>query len=246
MSSGTMDTYYTVANLVDLNPAKPCKLTTQTGAFLWDFGSAKGIDLVAIIHHNLDAGLAVYIQGNATDSWGSPTLSQAITIPVWWQNGMPVNALVDLSALANHAFQFWRLLISGTNSVPIAIGDVMLVQTKRNLTINIEWGFTEQEDHPLIEHTTDYMVPTVYSYGVSKRSLSGSLNTTDAGAVELRSWYRSCSGRAQPFLFELDGGVTNDCWLARFANTSLSITHVFEDINTTVLAFEEVARGLPL
>ena len=66
-------------NIYDGNPAKPAKLTTTTGAWRWDFGGAKQLDVAAIIHHNLTAGLNVRIQGNATDAWGAPSLDQATT-----------------------------------------------------------------------------------------------------------------------------------------------------------------------
>src|SRR5438552_2828835 len=81
VQSGTEDTAYPKANIYDGNPAKPAKLTTTTGAWRWDFGSAKQLDIVAVIHHNLTAGLNVRIQGNATDAWGAPSLDQAFTIP---------------------------------------------------------------------------------------------------------------------------------------------------------------------
>ena len=42
------DAAYPAANLVDLNPAKPAKLTTATGNWVFDFGSAKQVDLVAL------------------------------------------------------------------------------------------------------------------------------------------------------------------------------------------------------
>lgn len=245
VATGTPDTDYPVANLVDLSPALPCKLAGHTGAFLWSFAEAKRLDIVAIIHHNLDAGLSVKIQGHTSNDFAAPTLSQAITIPAYWEDGMPVNPFVDLTSIGSRSFQYWRLLIDGTNTAHIAIGDVMLVQTKRLMPINIEWGLIESEERPIIEHVTDYMVPSIYSYNVSKRQVKGTLDTSDAGAVSLNTWWRSCFGRALPFLFALDSAV-NDCMLARFQNTKLEITREFLDINKANLEFEEVARGLAL
>ena len=95
--SGTVDTEYPLANLVDENPAKPAKLTTTTGRIMFDFGSAQTIQLIALIHTNLDAGLTVKIQANATDSWGSPSVDLAITIPTVPADSYPLNLWLDLS-----------------------------------------------------------------------------------------------------------------------------------------------------
>lgn len=246
VDEGTVDPDYPVANLVDLNPARPCKLSTQTGAFLWNFGSAHAIDLIAIINHNLDAGLTVYLQGNASDSWGAPSINHAITIPTWWEDGMPVNPLLDISDITNRSFQYWRLVVSGTNTSPVRIGNVMLLTTARRVPCNIRWGFSVIENRPIVEHVTDYRVSTIYSYGISQRTVAGNMALTEAGVTSLRSWFRACGGRALPFLFQLEGGDINDCWLARFTTTTLEFKHEFTDYNTLSIGFEEVGRGLPL
>jgi hypothetical protein len=248
---GTPEPLYPAANLTDLNPARPCKLQETTGAFLWDFGSAQRVDLVAIIHHNLEAGLAVRIQANDTDDWGSPepALDTTIVIPTWWEDGMPVNPLLDLTSTDGYStsgYQYWRLAIDQANADPIAIGEVVLLDRVRRMTQNPLWGLDLAEHRPIIEHTTDYMVPTVYSYGVSRRGMTGSLITTPAGAEELRAWYRACLGRTRPFLFQLEGGDVNDCWLARFVGQDLSLIQDGPNCFRATLAFEEVTRGLPL
>jgi len=245
VQSGTEDTGYPAANLVDLNPAKPAKLTTTTGAWRWDFGSATAIDVVAIIHHNLTAGLNVRIQGNATDAWGAPTLDQAITIPAYRSDGFPINPFKDLTAIAPRSFRYWRLVIVDANTVPVQIGEVWLGATKRLLTVNIRWNYEENDDQPLIEHITDFRVKTVYAYGVSIRRYVAQLTTTNAGAAEIYDWWRSCRGRAHPMLIALDGDV-NDCMMARFNMTYLKSNREFTDYNPIELDLIEVSRGLVL
>lgn len=245
VTSGTEDTAYPAANLVDLNPAKPAKLTTTTGAWRWDFGSAVNVDFVAIIHHNLDAGLNVRIQGNAADAWGAPTIDQAITIPTYRSDEFPVNPFKDLTGIAPRSFRYWRLVIVGVNSAAVQIGEVWISATKRTLAVNIRWNYEENDDQPLIEHLTDFHVRTVYTYGVSIRRFVAQLTTTNAGALEIYDWWRSCRGRAHPMLIALDADV-NDCMMARFNMSFLKSNREFTDYNPIDLDLLEVSRGLVL
>src|SRR4051812_22337747 len=109
VNTGAADATYPASYLTDKNPARPAKLTGTTGSWVWTFAAPQRLDLVALIHHNLTAGLDVKIQGNATNVWGAPTLSQAITIPAY-RGDFPTNPWLDLATAiplaANRTFQF--------------------------------------------------------------------------------------------------------------------------------------------
>lgn len=245
VDTGTEDAAYPATNLVDLNPAKPAKLTTTTGSFVFAFPAPVNVDLVALIHHNLDEGLEVRIQGNAANVWGAPTLDELIVIPPYRSDGFPINPFTDLTGIVGRTFEFWRLEIVGVNSVPVQIGEVWLGATKRQLTVNIRWNYEENDDQPLIEHVTDFRVKTVYSYGVSIRRLVAQVTTTDGGAAQLYDWWRACRGRANPMLIAIDADV-NDCMMARFNMSYLKSNREFVDYNPIDLDMIEVSRGLVL
>lgn len=245
VTASTEATGYDVENLWDGNPAKPWKATAATGNVVWDFGSAVNVDLVALIHHNLTAGLEVRIQGNASDSWGSPSLNQQITIPAYDQDGFPVNPWIDLSSLSN-SFRFWRLVVVGTNGANVAIGEVWLVSTKRTLTAgHLRYGLRQTTERPLIEHRTDYGIGTFYDLGAKIRGLSGTLYTNDTGLSEMVAWWDDCHGRAKPTLVVFDSAA-NSCQLVRFATMSRSDERTNRGMNTIAVSWEEVSRGLVL
>jgi hypothetical protein len=244
----TADGAYPVANLVDLNPAKPAKLTGTTGNVRWDFAAAQRIDLAAIIHHNLTAGLNVRLQGNATDVWSAPTLDAAFTIPAYREDGYPSNPWIDLTLAAGYTatgFRYWRLVVVAANGANVAIGDVWLGMTKRTLTPNISWGETQTEERALIEHLTDFKVATIYDLGVTVRGLTGELDWTDSNRAIYDAWWRSCRGRVRPFLL-IPNGTVNDAWLARFVEPEKAITLEFLDRNRIPVAVRELGRGLVL
>jgi len=244
----TEDSAYPAENIANLNPAKPAKLTGTTGNWVFDFTSAQRVDLVAIIHHNLTAGLEVRIQGNATDSWSSPTFNQQITIPAYKEDGYPTNPWLDLRALSGYSasgFRFWRLVVVGTNGAAVAIGEFVMGSLFRSLDPNIDWGVKVREDRRVVEHTTDYGVSNIYELGVTVRGFQGSLDSPDTQADALDAWWRDTRGRVRPFLLVPDGTV-NDAWFVRWASTQKEITRQFIDRNTIPVEFAEVGRGLTL
>lgn len=248
VNTGTEDTSYPAANIKDRNPAKPAKLTTTTGSWVFAFGLAQRVDIVSIIMHNITAGLEVRIQGNATNSWGAPTFNQVITIPAYRDDGFPVNPFLDLTGLSGYTtsgFLFWRVVVVGVNAAAIAIGDVWLGKLKRTLSPNINWGENQKEDRKLIEHSTDHGVDTIYDLGVTRRSIQGETDTTDATRDAIRTWWRDARGRAQAFLIIPDPAV-NDAWLVRWAEPDQNVRLDLTDRNTISLQFLEVSRGLVL
>lgn len=248
VQTGTAATGYPAANLVDLNPAKPAKLVETTGAWLFDFGSAQRVDLVAIVHHNLNAGLNVRIQANATDSWGTPTIDAAFTIPAQDPDLFRPGPWLDLTAVAGYSaggFRYWRLVVVGTNSAPVAIGEIWLGSSIRTLDPNIQWGATDGDDHQIVEHATDFGVATIFDLGTRTRTLTGQVDTTDSNRDDLRAWFRSTHGRAQAFLVIPDGDV-NDALLVRFTDTRWAVQLNFQDRNIIQLGFQELSRGLYL
>lgn len=244
----TEDAAYPAANLYDFKPAKPAKLTGTTGNWVWDFTIAQRVDLIALIHHNLTAGLDVRIQGNATNSWGAPTLTTAITIPAYRDDGYPVNPWRDLTGVAGYStsgFRYWRLVVVGTNAAAIAIGEVWLGSTKRTLDPNVDWGVHRIHERKMVEHETDFGVVSAYDLGVTVRKLTGNLDTTDAQRDLVLAWWESTHGRVYPFLL-IPNGDENEAWLVRWGRSMHDTTFDLIDRNTIPLEFQEVGRGLVL
>lgn len=247
LSASAADASYPVSYLYDTIPSLPAKLTTTSGWFLWDFASAQRVDLFAIIHHNLDAGLNVHVQMNATNTWGSPSFDQAITIPAAQADGHTTNALMDLTGLSGYSasgYRYLRLNIAGTNSANVAIGEVWIGTTKRTFGRNLDNGLKLAVDHKLVELVTDYGVPTIYDLGVTLRSLIATMNTIDS-AVELQTLWRSTRTRVKPFLL-VPFGDNTEPWLVRFAKSVQDTTFRFLGSSATSFEIEEVGRGLPL
>lgn len=247
VQTGTEDAEYPIAGLTDGNPAKPAKLEETDGAWLFTFSGAQRIDLIAIPHHNLTAGLEVRLQGNAADAWGAPTFNALLTVPAWRSDGWPVGFWLDLRSDPNYAaggFQYWRLVIVGANAAPVALGQVWLGAAFRSLSPNVSWGGRDGELHKITEHETDFGVVLSYDFGLLRRTLTADLDAPDATRDLVLDWWRSSNGRARPFVLIPDGD-TNDALMVRWESQVIEHTKDLTNRNSLTLAWQEVSRGLP-
>ncbi len=249
VQTGTIDTNYTVANLVDLSYAKiaaPAKLTGVTGAFLLDFGAAQRVDYV-VLHHNFDAGLAVAVQMNATDSWGAPTVTTSPTIPAKRADNYTRKVGVDLRSVSGYTtsgLRYLRINVSGANSVPIGL-KVLAYSSVRQLSRGFLLDLDDTEHQTVIDMQTDAGVPWAYDLMSAPRSLRGASTLSDTDAESVREWFRSCGGRANVTGITPYPETSTEFWLVRWAANGLTTRRRYVDINDVDLAFDEVTVGDP-
>lgn len=248
VNTGTEDPEYPATNINDLLPEKPAKLTTNDGSWVADLGSAQRVDIVGIIHPNFDAALSVFIQAHTSNAWGAPSLSQAITIPARHADLFPVNPWLDLKTLipldANRTFRFWRLFVSGTNSVPVSVGEWRIENTRRDFGVrNISWGSTRSWKRPAIVHETELYVRRSYDLGTTIRTIEVQMQATDSVLSDIDAWFRGARGVVTPFLI-VPYYNENDIWMVSFTNSDRPFTRRLRNVNELALEFQELPRGL--
>lgn len=92
---------FPVTYLQNIHLAKRWRATGDSDEYIIiDAGDGNTLNptAAAIAGHNLTSGTTVKIQGNATDSWGSPTVDETIT----WRSGTMVHFFTG------SALRFWR------------------------------------------------------------------------------------------------------------------------------------------
>jgi len=251
VDTGTEDSDYPKANLVDGNVGKPAKLTGKTGSWTFDFGSAQRVDYVVLGPHNLDAGLSVKFQGNASASWSSPTVDTTIVIPAVGDDNQRVTAWKDVTGVTGYAtggFRYWRLEVAGTNTANVALGEVWLGSLKRVLATDMgrtyRWGYALDEKRRVVEQQTEYGIITTYDLQTRMRALEVELRLSDAGLTALLTWHRAMRGRHYPTIFVPDTTV-NDAWWIRLPR-DVSIVRRYTNVNDLTFVLDELAAGLPL
>lgn len=81
-------------------------LSSQTWKIDAGVGNTITASAAAIIGHNITSGATIKIQGNATDSWGSPTVDETFT----HSSGLMVKFFTQSS------LRFWRFLVTDASN----------------------------------------------------------------------------------------------------------------------------------
>lgn len=242
VSDGFEETGYPPSNLGDGDPSRPAKLTSLTGAWIWDFGTAKSMQVGAIIHHNLGPSATVVLQGNTVDSWGAPPFDEAFPTLTRHANGFRPGLYLDLRSAAP-SYRFWRIAILTVNDAPIAIGEVILSESLRELVPGIRYKQTEKDVTPSITHRTMFGVQMTYGLNVEIRRLEAESPATEVSLNDIRQWWWDAHGSERPFLV-IKNAPDPEVMLMRFDMEELETNREMTNFNPVKLNFIEASRGL--
>ena len=245
VTTGSVAPGYLLSWLIDDDPARPCKFNETSVTLLFDWETPQRQDTVALIHANLATGLSVQYQCNATNSWGSPTVSASLVIPGYRENKYPINAYLDLTMVAGYSsggFRYGRLVVSGTNPVAIALGEFLIIAPKRQ----VEWLDNRQkfnDERKIVSHETDAGVQTTFDLGVHIRRFEGSLTNRNNQRQELDGHWADACGQSYPFLF-IPNSLNGEPWLVRWQDPMKEDNFTSVGVSTLSCKFIEVGRGL--
>lgn len=244
--TGDEDPDYPITNWNEIKPAKPSKLLTADGAWVFDFGAAVNVAVFALLYHNFDPGLNVLLEWDSDAGFSPAVGSQSITIPVATEDGWTVSPWVEVNG--SPTYRYWRLSVTGGNTVPLSLGRPYFGGALRDLTNDVRWGVEEAEEFINVEHQTDLGVETIYNIGSKRRRFNGEFALRNEApyphAQELISLHRSAQGRYKPWLLIPDVDV-NDAWIVRFDENRWSRTRELPNQNIFPFRVRELARGLP-
>lgn len=122
LTSSSAETDFPLSNIRDPRLSKKWRATGDTSEWvLIDAGSGNTINptSAAILAHNISSGATVIkIQGNATDSWGSPTIDESFTY----------SAGTMIHYFTGSALRYWRFAIEDASNPDgyIEIGRLIL------------------------------------------------------------------------------------------------------------------------
>ena len=113
----TENLYFSVDNLKETRLSRFYKSIDLISNITIDAGSAKRINSFFIANHNFTNGATITLEGNATDSWGSPAFSKVLT----WQDDIIYDYDIDIT------YQFYRLVFDdSSNPEQVKLGRIMM------------------------------------------------------------------------------------------------------------------------
>lgn len=250
VKTGTADSDYPASNLVDGKLWTPAKATIAAGecSFLFNFGSAKRVDLVALANLASCTGFTAKWQGHTSDSWTTPDVDLDLTLPTTDEDGQRVCPWLDVAAAkptaSDRTKQYWRLKFAASSGT-MAVGEVWISATKRTLsTRSYRPGFTTTDDFSPIVHETEYGIRHVYERRVRARTWEGTIPMDSATLTALRSTFRGARRGVKPFLWIPDSAV-NDAWWVTWAK-EFAVKSEFAELHEVDLEFREEIRGEPV
>jgi hypothetical protein len=173
---------------------------------------------VALVNHTFDAGLQVLFQMNSSNSFGSPPVSEAFTVPTHYENGYACNAFVDLEAaipVAGNRTYRWISVAnpSQANSAEVAIGEIWVCGSggwRRLTPYDIRHEYTIRNGHLVVSHRSVKGVHTRYDVGArDNRSWAVAVGTDQTGLEQLLEWEDDARHPAYPSLVSLDEASSN-------------------------------------
>ena len=100
-------------NIANNRIGKKWRTSSDTTEWIkWDMGSSTPVDVVGVFATNLQAasaGASITFEGNATDSWGSPSIDESITIPTNADGAVLPRMVKFLSPQAN--VRYYRITV---------------------------------------------------------------------------------------------------------------------------------------
>lgn len=248
-----LDTQYSLDALFDLQPAKPAKFDGVLLELIMDLGSQMRVDMFGIPNSNLDAGMPCTLQMNNTNSWGAPTVNTTITMGSDFPNGHKASPWKDFTTISGYStsgFRYIRLL-TGTNSVNIQIGELMIGKQLRTFTQWAQFGGTRGTELKWLENLeTEYGLQRVHRRKIQQRTFAYTIKGSDQDFEDLENLAIDVSGVARPFFVARDSSIFADGGLmCRFTPESVKKIEAQEewyDDNPFTFTVRELSRGIPL
>lgn len=105
LTATTENSDYPVENIQDIRTTKVFRSTDDAAERIVFDGQATASYCV-IVNHNLSSSATIKIEGNDTDSWGSPSLSETMT----YNSGMIIKSFTEAT------YNYWSIYIDDNNS----------------------------------------------------------------------------------------------------------------------------------
>ena len=239
VTAGTEDAAYPKTNIYNRKSYSVGRFTGTSGTYRQNFSASK------------TAQAAVFFNTNATaiQLTNAAGLNEAITIPTTPDDGLTIDAWIDLRDLGNTSSDAWSAALTGPTGV--GIGEWILLETLRSIEVLFEPVPTESEQHAVSHQETDYGVDLDYSLGVRQRSWELSARGNDARDIFM-ALERAQKGRFYPFVI-IPNEALND---ALFVKLSSDVMHLkpiafgASDFSTYVsdvsISVKELQKGLAL
>ena len=234
-------------NVLHDSPGKSWRTASGDISAQWvkfDTLSATAVTCVGVFAHNLTAGATVSVQGNASDSWASPSFNSLMTIATD-ADGSPLPYTVLY--IASQSYRYWRLFISDplNSASRIVIGRVCLgtyYEVSRNLSVGSRISFADPSEFVRVPGA----VQNVNDLGESSRYRQARTQFKFTSKTEWEKWqaiFRKI-GNSRPCVIGLDPDndpIKKSMYAYMLTNMD-TVWNLTDNYDILTLGFEEKTR----
>ena len=228
--------------VADSRPERPSRLSAQNGYWKVDFGSAKRVDVLAILGHTLSDGCTVTLTAGATD--GATTINHAITVPTARRDGLTRPFYLVLTGVTGYSasgYRYWRLTVSSNSATYGQVGEIWLGRVMTALPNGIGRGAERSEQRRDVVHVTNRGVRLRYDRGVTLRQITASVVLTSAAQLTaVQDWHQSSKAGLHPSLIVTDDTDRTDVRMAVFDEQRQSYMRRTMGVHALTLALTEL------
>lgn len=228
-------------NVVNNAPGRVWRTTDVSSEnIVFDLGAATTLTCFAIFNFNFTSGATITLQGNASDSWGSPSYSQALTIAT----NADGNVIKRIVFFLDEEYRYWRLLMvdSGNTDGYLEVGRIV-AGSYYEPSRNINDGFSITPDDP--SDVAD--VPGTYTEAnelPKYRTAVVSFSEMDRTQTEKFQAIFDKVGRTKPMVLALNPSdyPSKDSMYCRLKTPMGLANKILEQYDAVRLVFEEMVR----
>src|SRR5262245_10074962 len=236
--SGSIHPTKGVERVRDGDPGSAMIVNAATGRLIIDQGAAGVVRGVALINTKL-TGATIALEGNATDSWGAPSFSTAITAGVAWPDGFEVSPYKDLNTLAPN-YRFFSINVTGAPN-PHGIGEVLLVRNLRNWPAEISPGTDEAFQTAELHADTDVLVTMRHDRQANRRVWRVNMLMRETQLTELLVLKRAAG--IQGFLFIRDKTKPEALYVMFQQGQEIKNVRNSRDLYAVTITLQELSFG---
>ncbi len=236
--SSQANTDLAAANVVHDHVSKPWRTTGKASEnIVFDLGSAKQITMFSMFVFNLTSSATVTLQANASNSWGSPSYSQALTMAT----NADSEVIQRLVYFLNQTYRYWRVTFADAGNADsyLQIGRIA-AGTYYEAVRNIGQSFSIN----MIDPSEGEKAPgrqTFFRARKRFRRANIAFQLQNQTQTDKLSAVMEKVGNSKPLVLSLDptSRPTKDSMYC-YLSTPLSQTHQFiGQYSTAMLVFEE-------
>lgn len=207
LTASTVNAQYPVSNILDVRRTKTYRSTSNSDNIVIDLGASEQVDSFGIVD-NWQNGFGVStitLEGNGTDSWGSPAFTTTVTLDATFG--------VGIKQFTQQSYRFWRIVMTSTLGY-CELANIFIGKASAISTNGVGYNWTYRNRDLAIKSKNRYGQLFVDDIGTQKELSNLQFQVMDKDEMDVIHNVFDANRTVKPFFIyfplETDSLVNND------------------------------------